>query len=427
MRHNIALLNDSFPPQIDGVANTVVNYAKIIERDLGHSMVITPNFPEANDEGFPFPVVRYPSFDARNFIGYMAGVPFSPTVLKTMKQEQVELLHCHCPAAAMLIARETRFKLKAPVVFTYHTKYDVDLLKALKLKLLSSNVVKMMVSNISSCDEVWTVSHGAGENLKSLGFEGEYIVMPNGVDMPLGRLDDEFVEETVKDYDLPHDVPVFLFVGRMMWYKGIRLILDAVAGLKARGFDFRMVFIGDGADATAIRAYTDSLQLNDKVIFTGALRDRQVLKAWYCRADLFLFPSTYDTNGLVVREAAACSLASILVRGSCAAEDVTEDRNGFFMDETAESLEAKLAELCEHPEAMKAAGEKAAEELYISWDTAVRHAYDRYEVVLENFRAGKYPRRRHITDEILRANGELMTVLSKMPLIDTVFGWFTGD
>ena len=44
-----------------------------------------------------------------------------------------------------------------------------------------------MVRNIEACDEVWTVSHGAGENLRSLGFRGEYRVMENGVDFPRGR------------------------------------------------------------------------------------------------------------------------------------------------------------------------------------------------------------------------------------------------
>lgn len=418
MKHNIGLLNDSFPPQIDGVSNTVVNYANIIEQNLGHSVVVTPDYPETHDDQYDYPIIRYPSIDTRNFIGFMAGVPFSPTVAKSLKQEKIELLHCHCPSAALWIAREMRFKLKAPVVFTYHTKYDVDILKAFKLKMLSSNVVKVMINNISSCDEVWTVSKGAGENLKSLGYKGEYTVMPNGVDMPLGRVSDEKIQEAVEGYDLPAGVPVFLFVGRMMWYKGIRIILDAMEGLKSQNIDFRMIFIGGGADAVEIREYSDNLRLGDKVIFTGPIRDREALRGWYCRADLFLFPSTYDTNGLVVREAAACSLPSILIKGSCAAEDVTEDRNGYLMTETAASLAAKLALLCQYPEFMKKTGELAAKELYISWEDAVKHAYDRYEIIIDNFKAGKYPRRRHITDEILKSTGELMNALSKVNLND---------
>jgi glycosyltransferase involved in cell wall biosynthesis len=297
---------------------------------------------------------------------------------------------------------------------TYHTKYDVDLLKALRNKRLSRDAVKIMISNIQSCDEVWTVSRGAGENLKSLGYKGDYIIMPNGVDLPLGRVSDAAAQEAAAGYDLPADVPVFLFIGRMFWYKGIRLILDALDALRSQHTDFRMVFVGDGADFNEIKAYTSRLGLNDRVFFTGALRDREKIRAWYCRADLFLFPSTYDTNGLVVREAASCSLPSVLVRDSCAAEDVTEDRNGFLISETAASLAVLLYRLCRDRGIMKRVGEYAAAELYLSWADAVSRAYDRYETVIDNYRAGRYPRHRRISDTLLQGNGDLMNALSRL-------------
>ena len=149
-------------------------------------------------------------------------------------------------------------------------------------------------------------SHGAGENLRSIGYQGDYQVMENGVDMPRGRVSEEAITAATTDYDLPEGVPVFLFVGRMMWYKGLRIILDALKLLQAGGQDFRMVFIGSGADAAEVQEYAKPL--GSKCIFTGAISQRETLRAWYCRADLFLFPSSYDTNGLVVREAAACDL-----------------------------------------------------------------------------------------------------------------------
>ena len=52
-KHTICLLNDSFPPIIDGVANAVVNYAENIEKHHGHAMVVTPAVPGADDSGFP--------------------------------------------------------------------------------------------------------------------------------------------------------------------------------------------------------------------------------------------------------------------------------------------------------------------------------------------------------------------------------------
>ena len=72
------------------------------------------------------------------------------------------------------------------------------------------------------------------------------------------------------------------------------------------------------------------------------MHDREIVRAWYTRADLLLFPSTFDTNGLVVREAAACGLGSLLVRGSCAAEGITDGRNGILIEENAASLAAVL-------------------------------------------------------------------------------------
>ena len=59
----------------------------------------------------------------------------------------------------------------------------------------------------SAFDEVWTVSHGAGENLRSLGYEGDWRVMPNGVDFAKGRVEEEIVRETCRDFDLPAGVP----------------------------------------------------------------------------------------------------------------------------------------------------------------------------------------------------------------------------
>ena len=201
----------------------------------------------------------------------------------------------------------------------------------------------------------------------------------------------------------------------MMWYKGLRIVLEALEGLMSSGTDFRMVFIGSGADMDEIRAFSEKLGLSGRVFFTGAIRDREALKAWYCRADLFLFPSTYDTNGLVMREAAACSLASVLIRGSCASEGVTDGRNGFLVSENAASMALKLYELCRNREAMRTAGEHAARELYISWETAVDRAFARYETVIEDYRAGKYPKMKKLSDHLLKQQGVLMDALSRLP------------
>ncbi len=407
-KRTICLLNDSFPPVIDGVANAVVNYAKNIEANHGHAVVATPSVPGTSDEGYSFPVIRYPSIDTRKLVGYVAGYPFSPETVRRLQDEHTELLHTHCPAASAILARSLREVLDTPLVLTYHTKFDIDIAKAIKGRLLQEGAIRALVQNISACDEVWVVSEGAGQNLRSLGYEGEYLVMQNGVDVPRGTVPDDQVRQITEGYDLPEGVPMFLFVGRLMWYKGLRIILDALAALRERGTAFRMVFVGDGADGREVRETAHALGLDDCCFFTGAISDREQIRAWYTRADLFLFPSTFDTNGLVVREAAASATPTVMVAGSCAAEGVTDGQNGFFIEENAVSLAAKLTELCAEPEAMRRVGEAAQRELYLSWEDAVARAYARYETVIDNYRSGKYPKHTRPMDDFLTSQGELM-------------------
>ena len=412
-QRSICLINDSFPPVTDGVANAVVNYAKILTENGKQATVVTPAYPGADDSQFEFPIVRYPSVDLTKLVGYHAGFPFSSQTLETLVERDFDLIHCHCPVTSAMLARALRDRIHVPLVFTYHTKFDIDIANAIKGKLLQEEAKKVLVDNITACDEVWTVSHGAGENLKSLGYQGDYLVMPNGVDFPKGRVDESLVREVTKDFDLPENIPMFLFVGRMMWYKGLKIILDALAMLKTQGRPFRMVFVGNGGDRDEVIAYSERLGLSDCVFFTAPAYDRNVIRAWYCRADLFLFPSTFDTNGLVVREAAACGLGSVLVRGSCAAEDIRDGESGFLIEENAESMARMLTALSRNPGAMQRVGKTAQDEIYISWKDAVTHAQARYEVVLENFKAGKYPANNRQSDEAFHAISSYLAAVGR--------------
>ena len=412
-QRSICLINDSFPPVTDGVANAVVNYAKILTENGKKATVVTPAYPGADDSQFEFPIVRYPSVDLTKLVGYHAGFPFSSQTLETLVERDFDLIHCHCPVTSAMLARALRDRIHVPLVFTYHTKFDIDIANAIKGKLLQEEAKKVLVDNITACDEVWTVSHGAGENLKSLGYQGDYLVMPNGVDFPKGRVDESLVRKVTKDFDLPENIPMFLFVGRMMWYKGLKIILDALAMLKTQGRSFRMVFVGNGGDRDEVIAYSEKLGLSDCVFFTAPAYDRNVIRAWYCRADLFLFPSTFDTNGLVVREAAACGLGSVLVRGSCAAEDIRDGESGFLIEENAESMARMLTALSRNPEAMQRVGKTAQDEIYISWKDAVTHAQARYEVVLENFKAGKYLAHNRQSDEAFHAISSYLAAVGR--------------
>jgi 1,2-diacylglycerol 3-alpha-glucosyltransferase len=381
---NVCLLNDSFPPVIDGVANCVLNYAEIIQRRYGNAIVAVPKYPGAVDK-YPYDVVRYPSIDTTRSIGYRTGIPYWPSAIRELVKRDIDIIHSHCPFVSTLTARMLRSYLNIPIVLTYHTKFDIDIKNAVALGFLRSAAIKFIVSNIEACDEVWVVSEGAGENLRSLGYTGKYTVVRNGVDFPRGGAEPGAVDAVSSEYGLEAGTPVFLYVGRMMWYKNIRLILEGLRLAKAGGALFKMLFVGSGADLEGIRRMTAQLGLDGNCVFTGAVSDREKLRALFTRADLFVFPSTFDTSGLVVREAAACALPSVLVRGSGAAEGVVHRRHGLLIDENAPALADALIWATKNPALVREMGRKAMEEIYCSWEDAVGSAVSRYPAVMEAY------------------------------------------
>ncbi len=413
----VCLLNDSFPPVIDGVVNVVMNYARCLQRDRGAEVLVgTPRYPDTDYSSYPYPVVPYSSFNTTSVTnGYRTGNPFKEKAVSEMAHFQPDIIHTHCPASSTVIARLLREQTGSPVVFTYHTKYDIDIRRAVKSRLLAEEGIRAMISNIEACDDVWVVSRGAGESLTELGYTGRWHVMNNGVDFEKGRVSDEKVREATAGYDLPENVPLLLYVGRLMNYKNLPLTLQALKILKDDGQDFRMVLIGKGPDGDSLREMSSELGLYqnenepDRCIFTGPIYDREILRAWNTRADLFVFPSTFDTNGLVVREAAACGLASVLIGGSCAAEGITDGRNGFLIDETPEALAAKLRSLCENRDFLKTAGLYAMNEIYASWETCVGEAYERYQYILDEKAAGRLaPRKKEISDYLVEVTARSM-------------------
>ena len=282
------------------------------------------------------------------------------------------------------------------------------------MNFLRKTAKKFLVDNISACDEVWVVSKGAGDNLKSLGYQGDCVVMENGVDLKKGLASPELVAELRQKHALPADVPVFLFVGRLMWYKGARIILDGLKMIANDGKDFRMVFVGDSVERPEIEQYAKTLGIQEKCIFVGAVHNREIIRGYFTLSDLFLFPSSFDTNGIVVREAAACGKASVLLRESCASEGIEDGKTGLLIEETGESMAKCLSFACENREKLKVLGQTAMDEIYISWEDAVEKATKRYELVVENFKSRETAREKVRFDEMFRTFSEINVAMQRV-------------
>ena len=118
---SVCLLNDSFPPLIDGVENAVVNYAKCMTESGISATVATPSYPGADDESFEFPVIRYSSLNTTRKFGYRLGYPFGKKAVNAIKASNPLLLHSHCPFSSTLLARMVQQEVDAPIVFTQNS------------------------------------------------------------------------------------------------------------------------------------------------------------------------------------------------------------------------------------------------------------------------------------------------------------------
>lgn len=380
----VGIGSEAFYPTVDGVCTVTRYYADIINRELGEAVIITPDNPNRQDYLFPYEIYRYQSLFTFGE-GYSVGWPFKRQYAEDIIAKNFDILHSHCPIATSYFFRRINRIKRLPTVLTYHTKYEYDIDARVHSLAIRQKAYTMIGKDIKAADEVWVTSHGTAESLKIMGYEGDYVVMPNGCDLPKYLADDEKKAIIRRKHGIPQGIPLLIFVGRMMWYKNTKLIFDAVRTLKNRGRDFRLLMLGIGPEEKAMKKYCAKIGIADKVIFTEMIDNRRELQLYYAASDLLVFPSRFDTNGLVVREAAASATASLLVEGTCAAEGIVDGETGFLCEENANSIAAKIDRIIDNRNLLASVGIQAQNDIYISWEESVHNAYDRYQIVIDKF------------------------------------------
>ncbi len=380
----IAIGTEAFPPTIDGISTVAKCYADIINDKFGEAVIVTPKNPNQEDYKYKYKIYRYKSLFTFGE-GYPVGWPFKRQFSEDIIDMKFDILHSHCPIATSYFFRRVNRIKRIPQVLTYHTKYEYDFESRIPGYPLRHRAYGFLLNNIKSADEVWVTSEGTAQSLRKVGYEGDYIIMPNGCDLPISRFSDDDKDIIRRKHSIPAGIPILIFVGRMMWYKNIKIIADACAILKAAGFDFRLLMIGTGPDENAIKKYIRKAKLDGNVIFTGQILDRNELQLYYSASDLLVFPSVFDTNGLVVREAAASATAALLVDGSCAAEGIKDGETGFLCSENAQSVAASITKIFKNEDSLAKVGINAQNDIYISWDESIKNAYERYRIIIDDF------------------------------------------
>ncbi|MEN6363547.1 MAG: glycosyltransferase [Rectinema sp.] len=379
------LFVDAYTPIMDGVTLTVRNYAYWLSRYFGHASVVTPEVPYSIvDE--PFPVFRFLSISTVVRPPYRIGLPdLDVRLQKYLKNKNYSIIHSHSPFSTGLVALKTAREKGVPIVTTFHSKYRDDLSRAIKVKSIVNEQIKRIIDYYYNVDHVWVPQESVAKTLRLYGYKGPYDVVENGIDMTVPDDIAPYRAHGAEYLGIPDGTPMGLFVGQQILEKNLELIVRSLPAIVDSFPDFKMMFVGQGYAKDQLRRLADSLGVGANAVFHDVVYDRELLKAIYARSDLFLFPSIYDTSGLVYREAAAFKVPAVLVRGSDAAEAVTDGDNGFLCENSIDSFAGTVVSVLGDDDRRIRVGSRARMTLCRTWEDVVKEVAERYRTILSRW------------------------------------------
>lgn len=168
----------------------------------------------------------------------------------------------------------------------------------------------------------------------------KFEVCPLGVDL------ERYSPQPVRD-DAPFTV---LCVGRLCSAKGQPILIEACRQLAAQGREFRLVLVGTGPDESHLRSMVNDADLDDRVLFTGALNETEV-RSWYARAHAFALASFAEGIPVVLMEAMASGLPCVTTRITGIPELIRDGIDGLLVAPSdAIELANALGSLMDDPE-----------------------------------------------------------------------------
>ena len=377
----IGLFIDTFFPMIDGVIQVVDNYAKRLSK-YANVIVFTTETPgiKYDDSKFNYKVVRCKALKLP-ILDYSLPTPKLDRKFKEeLKNTKLDIVHIHSTFPIAKMGIKYAKKNNIPLIGTMHSQYKKDFLRAVKIEALANFLTGITIKRYNKCDECWAVNNEVGRIFYN---DYHYKTLPrtmnNATDMK--KVEDiEKAKDTINEkHGILPDEKVFLFIGRINKLKNVFLIANSLKILKEKAnFKFKMLFVGQGQDEEKLREIIKENKMENEIIMCGRVEDRDLLAAYYARADLFLFPSLYDASSLVQIEAASQKTPTLFLEGAATADTIKENINGYISKNGEEEYANKIIEIMNNEELYKSICENAYKDVYVNWDDKVKEVYDLY-------------------------------------------------
>ena len=353
----IGIFTNNYLP-LQGGVGTSCEILRRGSRALGHEpYVFAPRVPGYTD---PAPeVFRYASIPAPTYPDFSLAIPFSPRIVRVVEALKLDVFHAQHPFLLGQAARRLARRFDRPLIFTYHTRYEkyahyVPFHRALVERMAT----RRSVGFAAQADLVVAPSQPIRRFLESQGVRRPIAVLPTGVEVDLFVPGDRALAR--RALGLPLANAILLSVGRLDREKSLDLLLTAFAHVAAEVPKALLLLVGQGKEADRLRALGRRLGCEDKIRFLGGRR-REELPTYYRAADLFLFTSQTETQGLVLAEAAACGLPAVAVRSWGVEETVRDGVTGFLTKPEARELADAAGRLLLDRAGCRTMGQRARE------------------------------------------------------------------
>jgi glycosyltransferase involved in cell wall biosynthesis len=315
---NIALVTETWPPEINGVAMTLSRFAQgLSARGWQVTLVRPRQSVGANDI---HQHVLVPGLPIPGYAGLRFGLPVSNTLRRLWTKQRPDVVHIATEGPLGWAALKAAKKLQLPVTTSFHTNFH-RYCRHYRLGSIRRSVERYLrqFHNQASC--TMTPNEPLSQTLRQDGYRNVHTV-GRGIDAELfhPRHRNDALRQ---QWGASVDDLVVIHVGRIAAEKNLQAVADAFERMSASLPNAKMVWVGDGPLLKSMK------KRYPKHIFSGAKLDKE-LAEHYASADMFLFASMTETFGNVVLEAMSSGLAVVAYRYAAAETYIYHGKSGLL-------------------------------------------------------------------------------------------------
>lgn len=363
----ILMISDVYFPRINGVSTSIATYRDELE-SRGHEVhLIAPDYDgvgTADEHRIRRVPSRHLPFDPEDRL-LKAGCVLLER--ETLKNEDFDLIHIQTPFAAHYLGVKLARELGIPRMETYHTYFEEYLYHY--LPFLPRSLTRHLARTLSrrqcnDLDALVVPSHGMLEVLRGYGIRTHAEVIPTG--LPAENFKPGDGSAFRARYGIAPDRPVMLYVGRVAFEKNIGFLLQVTARIRRDMPDALLLVAGEGPALEQLKSRAAQLGISNNVLFVGYLDRKRELPDCYCAANVFVFSSCTETQGLVLLEAMAQGIPVVALAELGTRDVLMEGKGALIAKHEVEDFAAKTMSLLQRSDAAGLLGARGLEYAH-SW------------------------------------------------------------